>query len=389
MSVLPPTVILKAGAPGPEASNAAGSDRRADVDAKQQRVADFLSQIGCEGLLILDQANLAWLTSGAVARSILDPGELPGLYFNATQRWLLASNVESQRMFDEELDGLGFLLKEWPWHWRRDQLLADLCQGRTVAADVIRGDSKMVGPQLRLLRRAMTPYEQACCFQLGEVLIQALEATCRFVNPGDTEREIAGQLSHRLLRRGAIPVALSVAADGRSRLYRRHGFTSARVEKWCVASATVRKYGLCATATRTFSFGPVDDTIREQHFTACKVAATYTASTWPDAMPQEILNTSKRVYLVTGFEHEWHLCPQGHVTGRVPVELSLGPETTELLRPGWVVTWGPTVGAAAVADTFLISEAGPQLLTPTTEGWPLVSVRVSGGEFKCPHILER
>jgi Xaa-Pro aminopeptidase len=389
MSVLPPTTILHS-APSPDASAAPQSDRRADIDTKQARIAALLNQIECEGLMILDQANLAWLTSGAVARTILDPGELPGLYFTPAQRWLLASNVESQRMFDEEMDGLGFLLKEWPWHWRREQLLTDLCQGRTVATDVSRPYSaKVIGPHLRLMRRTMTIYEQACYQQLGELLAQALEAVCRTAQPGDSERELAGQLSHRLLRRGAVPAALSVSADGRSRVYRRHGFTAARVDRSCIIMATVRKYGLHATAARSFCFGPLEEVLREQHFTACKVAATYIASTWPDAMPQEILNAGKRVYLLTGFEHEWHLCPQGHLTGRAPVELNLSPETTELLRGGYVVTWGPTVGAAVCCDTFLVSDAGPELLTPANGDWPLVSVRVSGAEFKCPHILER
>src|SRR5438105_2722446 len=102
------------------------SDRRADVDSKQAWVASLLHEIECDGLLVLDSDNFAWLSSGAAARGILDPQELPLLYFSAEQRWVLASNADSQRLFDEELDGLGFQLKEWPWHWGREQLLADL-----------------------------------------------------------------------------------------------------------------------------------------------------------------------------------------------------------------------------------------------------------------------
>ena len=56
-------------------------------------------------------------------------------FCTAEGRWIITSNVDSQRLFDEELDGLGFQLKEWPWHWGRGQLIADLCQGRNVACD--------------------------------------------------------------------------------------------------------------------------------------------------------------------------------------------------------------------------------------------------------------
>src|SRR5262249_51494195 len=59
-----------------------GSDRRADVDAKQAWVAALLNEVGCEGLLILEPENFAWLTSGATARGVLEPDEMPALYFN-------------------------------------------------------------------------------------------------------------------------------------------------------------------------------------------------------------------------------------------------------------------------------------------------------------------
>ena len=42
--------------------------RRADIDAKQAAVAGLLREVGCEGLLVLEPPNFAWLTSGAVAR---------------------------------------------------------------------------------------------------------------------------------------------------------------------------------------------------------------------------------------------------------------------------------------------------------------------------------
>jgi Xaa-Pro aminopeptidase len=365
-----------------------GSDRRDDIDAKQQRVAELLNQVGCDGLLVLDAANLAWLSSGAVARSVLDATEQPALYFTPTQRWLLSSNVESQRMFDEELDGLGFLLKEWPWHWGREQLLADLVVNRKAACDEPFRDTKLVSDALRPWRRLLTAYEQACIKLTGQVVSHALEATCRTAAPGDTERELAGQISHRLYRRGATPAMISVAADGRSRAYRRHGFTSAPVQKHAVLTCTARKYGLYVTASRSFSFGPPEEQFRKEHLTACKVAATFIASTWPDAGPKEMFNAARRVYLLTGFEHEWQLAPQGWLTGRGPVEQNLLPDTGELLRTGNVATWGPTVGAASCCDTFLIADAGPQRLTPT-EQWPLIGLRISGGEVVVPNVLQR
>jgi Xaa-Pro aminopeptidase len=363
-------------------------DRRADINAKMAQVAALAQEVGCEGVLLLAPENVAWLTSGATARGELDPASGPGVYCNADARWLIASNADSQRFFDEEIDGLGFQLKEWPWHWGREQFLADLCSNRKVACDLPRGNCPVVADRLLKLRRQLSPYEEACLRSLGQLLAHALEATCRTLSPGETEREVAGQLSHRLMHRGVLPLNIGVAADGRSRLYRHFGFTSTPVRHYAVLTATARKYGLCVTAGRSVCFGAPPDDFRQEHNAVCRVSASYQASTWPDAVPREILLAGRRIYLISGFEHEWLLCPQGHLSGRSPVELPLTAATEELFQPGWAVTWSASAGAASSLDTFLVTDQGPKVVTPT-EVWPLKRIRIQGAEFVRPDVLQR
>src|SRR4051812_24550422 len=88
--------------------------RRRDIDAKQERVAKLLSEAGLDGVLVQEPANFAWLTGGAAVPAALDVGQWPAAYFTANQRWVLCSNADTQWLFDRELDGLGFQLKEWP-----------------------------------------------------------------------------------------------------------------------------------------------------------------------------------------------------------------------------------------------------------------------------------
>jgi Xaa-Pro aminopeptidase len=365
-----------------------GAERRGDIDAKQARVAELLQQVGCDGLVVLDPENFAWLTSGAAGRGIVDAAAEPCAYFSAEGRWLIASNADSQRLFDEELDGLGFQLKEWPWHWGRAQLLAELLQGRKVACDRPLASCVLVADQLRLLRRPMTLYEQACYRALGQLLGHALEATCRTIAPGETEREVAGQLSHRLLHRGATAVMVSAAADNRSAKYRHAEYTATPIRSHCVLLAAARKYGLYAMASRSVSFGQPQEQFRKEHDAVCRVSAVYNASSWPDALPRQILATAQRVYQLSGAEHEWLLCPQGHVTGRAAVEAPLTPQSDELLLAGSAVTWRASVGAAVSCDTFLVGEEGPRTLT-VPEQWPLKRIRVQGAEFVRPDLLIR
>jgi len=372
----------------PEINQTTPQDRRADIEYKQTQVADLLKNVGCDGLLVLEEENFAWLTGGGMARGIVDQEAMPGLYLSGEGRWLLCSNVDTPRLFDEEIDGLGFQLKEWPWHWGRAQLLADLCQGRTVASDVPLDDCKVVAEPLLKLRRIFTDYEQACYRALGKIVSHALEATGRTLAQGETEREVAGQLSHRLMHRGATPLVLSIHADGRSRLYRHAGFTATPVTRSCVLTVTARKYGLCARASRTVVFGEPDPGFRKEHDAACKVSATYVAGSWPDSVPRQILASGLRIYQIAGAEHEWTLCPQGHLSGRNIVELALTPRIEELLQNNSAITWYASIGGAVSCDTFLISEEGPRSLTPA-ENWPLKRIRIQGAEFVRPDLLVR
>ncbi len=138
------------------------SDRRADIDGKMAHVAKLLHELECDGLLLLEPENVAWLTSGLTPRGLPDATTNPAGYCNGDARWLIACNVDSQRQFDEELDGLGFQLKEWQWHQGRDQLLADLCSNRRVACDRPLEGTRQATELIRRLRLIMTPYEQAC-----------------------------------------------------------------------------------------------------------------------------------------------------------------------------------------------------------------------------------
>src|SRR5208283_183819 len=131
-------------------------------------------------------------------------------------------------------------------------------RGRKLASDRAWPDCKPAGDTLRRWRRFITDYELVSYRKLGQLVAHALEATCRAVTPKESEQEIAGHLSHRLIHRGAEVVSLEVAADGRGARYRRPNYTAAPVTRQCVLTATARQNGLYATASRSIHFGAAD-----------------------------------------------------------------------------------------------------------------------------------
>ena len=369
--------------------NETNSGRAEDVAAKQQQATAMLRDVDREGLLLLDPASFAWFTGGATAKGVLNPADLPAVYAQNSQRWLICSNVDMQRLFDEELDGLGFQLKEWPWHRGRSQLLADICHGKRVACDVPFGDCKTVGDELRTMRRKLSPWEQNRLREIGKALAHAIEATCRNLESGESEEEVAGQLSHRLAHHGLEPVAIHVAADGRMRKYRRPGITAAKIERNCVIQATIRKWGLHAAASRAVTFDPADDEFRKEMDAACRLTAVEAAGSAAGANPAQGLEVGRQVIQPLGFEHEWRLAPAGWVTGYVPVDLSFSPdESPGALQEGWALVWPGQVGAAVCCDTILVTEAGPQVVTPA-ELWPIKHIRVAGVVIERPDVLIR
>ncbi|MBN9120643.1 MAG: M24 family metallopeptidase [Planctomycetes bacterium] len=362
--------------------------RRADIDAKQQLVSDVLEAMGCEAVVLLMPAHVAWLTAGLNVRGLIADSERPGVYTNGRQRWLLSSNVDSQRLFDEELDQLGFQLKEWTWLGGRSDLLYNLTLNRKVAGDRPFPNVPMVNDRLRPLLRVLSAYERERYRELGAAVAHAVEATARTLRRGDTEEEVAGQLGHRLLHHGIEPTALAITADGRGAKFRRSGFTPAPIASTCVLQATGQRDGLFVTVARTVSFGPPPDELRAAQDLAMKIAAVYHSFTVRGATIAPLAEVAAVVLAGTPFEFDGRLTQPGYGTGHFPAEELRRAGQDEPLSVGQAVVWQPRVGPAVCADTVLVTETGAEPVTPPTE-WPFKRISVRGTTADVPDVLAR
>ncbi|MFM8274909.1 MAG: hypothetical protein ACKODX_21615 [Gemmata sp.] len=362
--------------------------RRADIDAKQERVAELLAGMGCEALVLLMPAHVAWLAAGLGARGLGADSERPGLFTNGRQRWLLCSNVDTQRLFDEELDRLGFQLKEWAWDGGRSELLAGVTAGRAVAADRPFPGVPMVNDKLRPLLRALTAFEQEQYRALGRLVADAVEATARNILRGDSEEEVAGQLGHRLLRRGVEPAVLSAAADTRGARFRRAGFTATAVDRTCTVQATGQRDGLFVTAARTVSFGPPADEFRTAFDLCVRLSALHRAYTAPQATVGPAVEAFDVVLAGTPFAFDGRLSQPGYGAGRFPAEELRRAGADEPFVPGQALVWQPRVGPAACADTVLVTATGHEPVTPPG-AWPFRRILARGAAHDIPDLLVR
>jgi Xaa-Pro aminopeptidase len=363
--------------------------RRKDVETKHARIIAFLERYKYDGILLRRADNIAWFTAGGeLSRCLSSEWGAVAIYVGRNCRVVMTDNVQNARVFEEELAGLGFQLKERPWHHDNVAFLTRLLQNKRVATDDGFGNHPCELLRLRNLRWPMTPLERQWLRELGRTLTLSVEATCRNFMPGETEADVAGHLAHRLIREGVIPVDLRVAGEHRLARFRQPNFKAVAIDRRATISAVGRRHGLCASVTRTVSFGRVDQNCRDQHCLAAMVDATCIFFSRPGRTLGEVFQRARRIYEKFNHPDEWLLDYQGFQIGYNPRELMFVPESDFVIPSDSAVCWSPSVGSARSEDTVVVDQRGFEVVTEA-QIWPKLEVTVKGYAIPRPGILER
>jgi Xaa-Pro aminopeptidase len=366
--------------------------RREDIDLKHQKIREFLDATEQDGVVLGRADSVAWFTSGGdLGQELTSEYSSVLLFINRRSRAVIADNVQSSRVFEEELAGMGFQLKERPWYDEPFRSVAELCHNKRIATDL--GSTgcmhwKREGDPLRGLRQRLTGLERQRLRELGRTLAQAVEATCRNFDRGEREADVAGHLAHRLLREGVVPVDLKIASDDRLARYRQPTFKSAPILKRATIAITGRRFGLCASLTRTVSFGPVDAESQAHHTLAAMVDATCIYFSRPGEPISEVFRRARRIYEKFNEPHEWTLDYQGCLIGYAARESVLTPDSNLIIQPDMAICWNPSVGSARSEDTVVIDSRGYEVVTGAQD-WPELEVSVKGYAMTRPGILVR
>jgi len=363
-------------------------DRHEDICSKHAKLAELLESQGWDALLLQRPCNFSWMTSGSGIVGSGSALSTAALFITADSRLIATNNCDSPLLFEEEVPQLGFSLKERSWTESSQVLIDDLCRGRVVASDTGCQETVDASSELRDLRLCLTPLERARMRIVGRHVAHAVEATARTLEPGQTEAEIAGQLAHRLIHRQVAPERLQVMVDGRGDRYRHWSYGADPLRKNCVLSAVGSRWGLCAAAARTVSFGAPSRNLRSQFQTAVMAEATGIYFSQPGMSLSRLFGRVSRIYEKYGHDKQWRLCDQGDVIGYQPSELPITPGSRESLAVNMAVHWHPSVGSAMTGDTILVAENGYEPLRPA-ETWPQMAVSVKGFSVDCPDLLTR
>ena len=361
-------------------------DRRQDVEIKHQRVAELLQTVQADALLLKDPGNIAWMTSGADVHRYTTERCATSVFVTSDARLVATNSVDSVQIFERELFGLGFQLKQREWFQPHEVLTKDLCRGRRVISDLPQEGAQHAPLQIDALRLPLTDLEVERLRQLSQVVVHAVEATCHQLKQGVTEAELAGQVSHRLLKRTVTPGRIQVCADGRNERYRHWTFGEDPVERSVVISCVGRRWGLHAAATRTTCLSTVPAELHEAYQKGLLVYATGIFFARHQHKLGDVWKKVQRIYEKFDMRGEWQMSDQGSVLAYAPHEAQFVPESEYQIQAPSPVFWHPSVGPAMLGDTLLCQENANEQLTHSSS-WPQVTVRVKGAEVICPGIL--
>jgi Xaa-Pro aminopeptidase len=362
------------------------SDRVAEVTRRHSLIREFLDREDYTALLLQQPANFAWLTGGGQNQRGGLTGPTGSLFVTAEARVVVCSNADTAQYFESDVSGMGFQLKERPWFEPRAVMISDLCRGRRVASDTGTNGTDDVSLMLMGMRLPLTPFDTTKLREAGRIVAHAIEATGRALTRGRVEAEIAGELSHRLMRHGVIPERIQILGDGRGRRFRYWTFDQSSVHRYCTISVVGRFQGLHVGAARTVSFGEPPTDLLDAFEPAALVAATGMYFSQPEWELFEVWNRVRRLYEKSGAATEWRLADQADIVEYAFGSIPLMPNSEFRLTAGVPVFWHPSVGPALMGDTVLVTTDGTEIITPASD-WPTVPITVKGVNVDIPAIL--
>ncbi|HEY0068844.1 MAG TPA: M24 family metallopeptidase [Chloroflexia bacterium] len=361
---------------------------RAEWEEKEGRLRAMMDRHNLDAVVLSRSANVAWLSGGGRSYvNIAGEGGVGSLLVTPGGRYLLTDVIEAERLGEEEGFGDGgWQIVAEPWHEQR-QRLSELTAGLRVGTDVPGTEFADLGAEIARLRWLLTPAEADRFRALGADAGAAIVEATVSVRPGMSEYDIAGLLADATYRRGALPIVTLIAVDDRI-TQRRHPLpTHKRLERTAMLVLCARRHGLVASVTRMVHFGEVPGGLREKMRAVATIDAVAVTATQPGVPANAIFASIQQAYAAAGYPGEWKQHHQGGPAGYEAREYVATPYTDQVVQAVQAFAWNPSVPGAKSEDTFLVTEEGQELLTPSP-GWPQQEIEVSGQVMSRPDILQ-
>ncbi len=333
--------------------------RRRIVARRLGTLRDLAADRGAAGIALASRATVAWATAGGQHHVVTAASTGVGaLVVSPTGAWFVAPNIETARLRDEELAGLGIEIAAFPWHVPTG--LDEVVQRLLGPGHVLRDDD--VADDLRAWRSVLDPEDEERMAALGALATAVLDDALAATTVGDREDDLAAAIQGRLP--GVRTPVVLVAADDRIARYRHPLPGRAPIRRRVMAVLVAECWGLHVAVTRFREFEPPDDALRRRIAAVDRVLEAMVDATRPGSTLGDVFVAAQSAYAAEGFPDEWQDHHQGGTIAYEGRETVARPGDPTVIEVGQAFAWNPSIAGAKAEDTFILGADGrPRFVT--------------------------
>lgn len=333
--------------------------------SRREKLRGVMDRLELGALVLRRPANFAWYTGGADNR--VDHAAALGVaavLLTAGTEYVLTDNIEAPRMRREVTPGLEVV--EHPWYEDPGDLIRALADGSPVGTDSPTEHGRDVEAEISPLRYVLDAEALERYRVLGADATAAISETAAAVDPRTSEIEAVAILAAACRSRGMFAPVLLAASDERIPRYRHPVPRGGPLGRRVMLVVCAERGGLYANLTRIVEFDEPDgETARRQRACENILRRMREEATCPERTLAAAFDDCCRFYAEEGFPGGWRDHHQGGLTGYASRELIAGPQTQHEIRPDQAFAWNPSLVGAKAEETFVLTDAGPELVAPS------------------------
>ena len=359
----------------------------AELEAKHEKLVEWLRTQKLAGVLLRRNENVAWVTGGAVQLRVLTPSEtgVASLLVTAEgKRCYFTAENEAPRLHDEEFGALDFEPVLFPWYADDTLAAAQKLAGGQLGSDT--PGAGLTAVNLYPLRQSLSETEIARYRWLGTQTADAIVEALHEVEPGMSEYDLEAITAENLLRRGILPSVALYAVDERIYKYKHAVPRGKRLQQYGMLNLCSRKWGLAISITRFIHFGNLPAELGARFEASSQVNAALLDATREGATSAQLFGVAKDAYAAQGFAGDEQLHHQGGSTGYGEREWVATPNGTQAVVNHQAFAWNPSVRGAKAEDTVILNDGKIEWLTATPD-LPVIEAVVNGTKYPAAGVL--